>query len=111
MPYYTEALEAHRRTLGNAHPSTLMSIKNMGILLKIQGKYDEAMPYYTEALEARRRIFGDDHPDTNTSLKAMIKFQNQWHEAEPDAGHDAIAAKYQAQLDAINAGLEMPAAP
>ena len=67
-----------------------------------------------EALETRRRILGDEHPATNTSLKAMIEFQNQWHEIEPDAGHDATAAEYQAQLDAIEAekaNEPAPAAP
>ena len=41
----------------------------------------------------------------------MIEFQNQWHEIEPDAGHDATADEYQAQLDAIEAKAGEPAAP
>ena len=33
-PQYREALEVQRRTLGNRHPSTLESIRNLGALLK-----------------------------------------------------------------------------
>ena len=29
----------------------------------------------------------------------MIKLHDAWHEAEPDAGHDATAAQYRAQLE------------
>ena len=55
LPYYTEALETHRRTLGDEHRVTLISINNMGAALVSQGKYDEALLYFTEALETRRR--------------------------------------------------------
>ena len=50
----------------------------MGILLKSQGKYDEAMPYYVEALETQRRILGDEHPDTLVSINALIKLYDAW---------------------------------
>ncbi len=73
MPYYVEALEAHRRVLGDEHPDTLSSISNMGLLLKNQGKYEEAMPYYVEALETRRRVLGDEHPDTLKSIESLIE--------------------------------------
>ncbi len=46
-----EALEARRRVLGDEDPDTLITIGNMGNLLYMQGKYEEAMPYYVEALE------------------------------------------------------------
>ena len=113
-PYYVERLSLSRRLHGNDDPATLRSMQMMGRVLRNQGKYDEAEAHYTEALETRRRILGDEHPDTNTSLKAMIELQNQWHEIEPDAGHDATAAEYQAQLDAIEAekaNEPAPAAP
>ena len=38
LVYYKEALDANRSILGNAHPSTLVSISNMGNVLKAQGK-------------------------------------------------------------------------
>ena len=38
LPYYQEALDAHRSILGNTHPSTLVSISDIGNVLKAQGK-------------------------------------------------------------------------
>ena len=38
LVHYKEALDANRSILGNAHPSTLVSINNMGNVLKAQGK-------------------------------------------------------------------------
>ena len=51
LPYYTEALETRRRTLGDEHPGTLSSISNMGDLLTKQGKYDAALPYMQESIQ------------------------------------------------------------
>ena len=36
--YYKEALDASRSVLGNTHPDTLISISDMGNILKAQGK-------------------------------------------------------------------------
>ena len=36
--YYKEALDARRSILGNTHPSTLVSVSNMGSVLQAQGK-------------------------------------------------------------------------
>ena len=38
LVYYKDALDARRSILGNTHPSTLVSISNMGNVLKAQGK-------------------------------------------------------------------------
>ena len=51
-PLYREALEASRATLGDRHPSTLVSIGNMAALLEAQGKLVEAEPLYGELREA-----------------------------------------------------------
>ena len=53
------------------HPETLNSINNMGYLLSMQGKYDEAMSFISEALETQRRTLGEDHPETLTSINNM----------------------------------------
>ena len=41
-PLLEEALAARRETLGDHHPRTLLSISNLGLLLKDQGRLDEA---------------------------------------------------------------------
>ena len=38
LVYYKESLDARRSIFGNAHPDTLVSINNMGNVLRAQGK-------------------------------------------------------------------------
>jgi tetratricopeptide (TPR) repeat protein len=80
------ALRLRRGHLGDEHPDTLGSINNMGLLLKNQGKYEEALSYYTEALEGLRRVVGDEHPSTLSSINNMgilLKNQGKYEEALP----------------------------
>ena len=58
-----EALEASRRTLGDDHPSTLISIINLAGLLRDRGKPDEPQPLLRGGLGAPRLPLRDDHPD------------------------------------------------
>ena len=87
MPYYVpRPWKPMRRVLGDEHPSTLMSINNMGSLLLRQGKYDEAEVYYVEAMEGLRRVLGDEHPDTLNSIGNMgnlLLRQGKYDEAMP----------------------------
>jgi hypothetical protein len=46
------------RQLGHDHPDTLPSVSNLGTVLYIQGKYQEAEAMHLQALEAR-----GEHPD------------------------------------------------
>ena len=60
-----------RRTLGDEHPSTLMSINNLGSLHKAKGDFAAAQPLYEEALAARRRTLGDLHEDTKDAAMGL----------------------------------------
>jgi tetratricopeptide (TPR) repeat protein/predicted Ser/Thr protein kinase len=85
-PLQERALATRRRVLGEAHPQTLNSINQMGVLLDSQGKLDEAEPYYREALEKERRVLGEEHPVTLTSINNMgflMQAQGKLSEAEP----------------------------
>ena len=85
-PYMREDLEVSRRVLGGEHPSTLISIGNLGGLLRNQGKLTEAEPYLRETLEKSRRVLGDEHPDTLVSIGNMgvlLYSQGKLSEAEP----------------------------
>ena len=48
-----------RSALGDAHPDTLGSINNLGMLLQAQGRLDEARPLLEEAVAGRRAGLGD----------------------------------------------------
>ena len=80
--YYTQAVEGFRRVLGDEHPSTFISINNMGSLLKNQGRYDEAEVYYTEAVEGFRRVLGDENPYTIISIDDLIGLYDAWEKPE-----------------------------
>jgi tetratricopeptide (TPR) repeat protein len=85
-PHVIKNLAIYRRVLGDEHPSTLISIGKMGILLENQGKYEEAMPYFVEDLETSRRVLGDEHPDTLISINNMgflVYSQGKYEEAMP----------------------------
>jgi hypothetical protein len=65
--YWREALEGRRRVLGDEHPETLVSINNMGALLRDQDKLAEAETYWREALKGRRHVLGNEHPSPDYS--------------------------------------------
>lgn len=60
-PHLEGALKTHREVLGDDHLKTLDSISSMGILLKNQGKGEEALVYAIEALEKSRRTLGSEN--------------------------------------------------
>jgi non-specific serine/threonine protein kinase/serine/threonine-protein kinase len=85
-PLQESALATRRRTLGEEHPDTLVSVNNMGVLLEAQGRLAEAEPLYREALEKSRRTLGEEHPETLGSVGNMgvlLQAQGRLAEAEP----------------------------
>lgn len=80
------ALATRRRVLRSEHPDTLLSINNMGNLLRSQGKLTEAEPYLREALEKSRRVLGEENRNTLMSISnmgALLQRQGKLAEAEP----------------------------
>ena len=47
-PFLREALEARRNVLGDAHPDTLVSINNLGAVVKDLGRFTEAEPMFRD---------------------------------------------------------------
>jgi tetratricopeptide (TPR) repeat protein len=101
--HYIECIDARRRTLGDDNPDTLTTISNLAYLLMKQERYDEAVPIQLEVLVGRRRVLGEAHTSSISSLKRVISLFKALHRAKSGAGYDRIAAKYQSQLDAIEA--------
>ena len=75
-PLYREALSAQRRTLGDEHPDTLISIFNSAQLLWAQGKRAEALELFRQQLAASRRVLGEAHPSTQQSLRNYARLSN-----------------------------------
>ena len=63
-PLLREALEGMREILGNQHPTTLIVINNLGMMLKAKGDLAAAETLFREALESRHETLGSRHPST-----------------------------------------------
>ena len=63
-----ELLQARRETLGDRHPSTLISIWNFSDLLRQQGQEDEAKRLCQEVVTASKEVLGAEHPHTKIFL-------------------------------------------
>ena len=68
-PLYREALQIRRETLGNRHPSTLISIFNLSMLMRAKGEEEEAKRLCREAVDGSRQALGDGHPTTQARLR------------------------------------------
>jgi CHAT domain-containing protein/tetratricopeptide (TPR) repeat protein len=81
-----QGLRLARQTFDERNPRTLISLSNLALLYKAQGRYGEAEPLYLEALRAQREELGPHHPDTLTSLNnlaILYHAQGRYGEAEP----------------------------
>jgi tetratricopeptide (TPR) repeat protein len=63
------------KVLGEEHPHVAISLNNLAVLLKTQGKYDEALVYANQSLDIRRRKLGDKHPDTRNSARWVARIE------------------------------------
>ncbi len=70
-PYLREALDGHRRVLGEEHPHTLTSMNNLAATLSALGDASGARELDEEALSVRRRVLGEEHPDTLQSMNNL----------------------------------------
>ena len=63
-PYLERALAIIEKQLGPDHPTTALSLKNLGELLSSMGRYEGARLYYERALAINEKQLGTDHPHT-----------------------------------------------
>ena len=68
---YNELLNSCRAELGDAHPDTITTINNLGVLLQSQGKLEEAEPLLREALTSRRVALGEHDARTLKSARHL----------------------------------------
>ncbi|KAE8341959.1 hypothetical protein BDV24DRAFT_162839 [Aspergillus arachidicola] len=61
-----------RETLqGPAHSSTLVSVRNLGLLYKDQGKFDDAEKLYERVVAEREKLYGPNHYSTIRVLQDL----------------------------------------
>ena len=57
--------------LGDDHPDTLASARNLAADLRALGEHQAARELDEDTLARRRRVLGDDHPDTLASANNL----------------------------------------
>jgi serine/threonine protein kinase/tetratricopeptide (TPR) repeat protein len=85
LPHAQAAVEIRRRLLGREHPDTLDSINNLGMLLRTQGRLDDAEKNWSDLVVTARRTLGADHPDTllwASNLAHLVQDRGRFADAE-----------------------------
>jgi len=80
------------------HPDISSTINNLGVLLRDQGNYEEAINYYREALDIRRATLGEYHPNTafsHLNLSRILLDLDRVDEARP---HSQIAVDIMSEV-------------
>lgn len=96
---FEESLNLRQRGLGEDHADTLSSKSNLAVVLRMQGKLDEAQFLEECIVEDRERQQGADHPDTlaaKANLAATLALQGQAGSAL--ALQDSVLDAYLRQL-------------
>ena len=82
---YRRALSIQDRALGREHPSTALTLNNLGGMLALRGDFAQAEQMQRAALATMEKVFGEQHPDTAavlTSLSLALDRQGKVAEAE-----------------------------
>ena len=82
---YRRALAIQDRALGREHPSTALTLNNLGSMLALRGDYAQAEQMQRAALSTMEKVFGEQHPDTAavlTSLSIALDRQGKIVESE-----------------------------
>ena len=76
LEHYRQALAIKEKALGPEHPSTLMTVANMGMLAEDSGDLAVAKALYVRAAKGFAKCYGPTHPHT-------LKVQKMAHAAPP----------------------------
>jgi serine/threonine protein kinase len=83
--HFQVARTLHARWIGSDAPETLCSMHNLALVLRQQGKLEEARQLNEELLGQRRKVLGEDHPATLAvvgNLAEVLRHQGKLEEAQ-----------------------------
>jgi tetratricopeptide (TPR) repeat protein/tRNA A-37 threonylcarbamoyl transferase component Bud32 len=66
-----KALDIRRAVTETETMDTALLLNNIGVLILLQGRYDEALPVLQEAVDLTRRVAGDRHPELAKALENL----------------------------------------
>jgi tetratricopeptide (TPR) repeat protein len=71
--------------MGKEYLYTLTSMNNLAMVLRDQGKYEQAEEIYRQALRLSETVVGKEHPDTLTNMNnqaIVLRNQGKYEQAE-----------------------------
>ena len=74
---YEEAIRHKRKTLGETHASTLLSVRKLGELCEIRGDMVQAEVLFAEAFAGYARKHGDEHSDTVLAERNLARVRSK----------------------------------
>ena len=80
-----QVLNARNKTLGKAHPDTILAMENLAFTYHGLGKYTEAEKLQIQVVDIRKEILGEKHPHTILAmgnLASMYSGLGKYIEAE-----------------------------
>jgi tetratricopeptide (TPR) repeat protein len=66
-----KGLDIRRAVAGSDSMDTASTLNNLGVLLLLQGRFEEALPLLEEAVAIYRRVAGDRHPELAKGLENL----------------------------------------
>ncbi len=83
--HLTRAFEIRRRVLGEEHPDTLKSMRQVGWVYSNENSIDAAVSMFSKAWELSLRVLGEEHPETLDSMSELAiqrHIQGRYDEAQ-----------------------------
>ena len=65
---WTQTLEIEQRVHGPDHPSTLVTMDNLGAIFMQDGRNADAEKLFRQVVDSQRRVLGPEHPNTLRSM-------------------------------------------
>ena len=57
-------METSKRVLSEEHPDTLISMGNLAVMYRNQGRWKEAEVLQVSVIETKKQVLGKEHPST-----------------------------------------------
>ncbi len=104
LKFANEAVEIGRRAIGAEHWLVGNFMGKRGRALEELGRFAEAASVMGEGYAILAAQLGDEHEQTTRVVGYIANLYDAWHEAEPDATRNSIAAEWKAKLEQAEAG-------
>lgn len=74
---FVEVQRMSEKLHGKEHPSTLMVLSNLAIVVRLQGRAEEAISWMETCIELRERSLDNDHPVTQQMRQILADWREE----------------------------------